>query len=93
MAFSINARRFVAAAGGKTLVIPKVWNRASFAAHGAAMIRTQYRVARLVQRRAVPIVAKIAKTVYDKQLRRIIEKVAGIHGARSAKAEVTFEIA
>jgi hypothetical protein len=90
---AINALRFVKAAGGSDLVIPEGgWNRTTFAQHGAALIATQHRVAKLVQRKSAAIVARIAKRFYDGQLERIIDKGLSNHGVSTGKSFVTFDV-
>lgn len=81
---ALNAHRQVKAAGGARLVIPKDgWNSQSFVAHGAALIATQYRVARLVQRKAGVLVAKAMKKYLDDQLESVIRNALAQHGVKA----------
>jgi hypothetical protein len=62
--------------GGRTFHIPAGgWDAEQFVRHGAGMIRAMSRVAKITQRKAIPVVAKTAKELFDTQLKRIIRRV------------------
>lgn len=62
--------------GGPRLHIPEGgWNAEQFILHGAGMLRAMARTAKITQWKAIPVVAKTAKDLFDSQLKRIIRRV------------------
>lgn len=55
--------------------LPKIWTRADFAAHGAALARAIVKAARTTQAAAFGEIAKRARQVFEQQVGMIISKV------------------
>ncbi len=75
--FPFSAGQFLSIIGGKgTSRIPEDgWDATTFAEHGEWLMVTQTRIGKLVQRKAVPHVAKLANKILAGQTERIISKV------------------
>ncbi len=87
----LNALHFLWAVSNKSLVIPPGgWHAHSFAVHGAAMVKATHRAAQITQRRAIPVVARAAVKIFDRQLEKVISIMERHHGRRSVK--VGFEL-
>jgi len=87
----LNARPFLEAVAGKTLLIPKEgWHARNFAVHGEAMIKALHRTAQITQRRAIPVIARAAVKIFRKQLDKVIAKVES--RLKSMPHKVGFEL-
>lgn len=91
----LNSVQTVHTIGGPRLHIPARWNDESFILHGAAMIRAMVRVAKITQRKAIPVVAKTCEDLFNSQLKRVIRRVEqqrqhfrfGLRSLGAAKAD------
>ena len=76
MAHKLNSVQTIHAIGGRRLRIPDGgWTAETFILHGAGMIRAMARTAKITQWKAIPVVAKTAKDLFDSQLKRVIRRV------------------
>ncbi len=74
---------------GKGLEIPEGgWTAAEFARQGTLLLRVMHRLAQLTQRRAIPHVAKTAKKVMRRQMKKVVEKVLSRRSAKDTLLEV-----
>lgn len=72
----LNSVQTVNIIGGPKFNVPEGgWNDERFIRHGAAMIRAMVRVAKITQRKAMPVVAKTCNDLFQSQLLRIIRRV------------------
>jgi hypothetical protein len=70
------------------LDVPKGgWDAQEFAAQGRILILAIDRLAKITQRKAIPVVARKAMELFRHQLEQVIRRVHGRLGIRSAKAE------
>lgn len=70
----LSAPNLIQAISGKAFRVPEGgWNARTFAVHGALLIKTLVRTAKIVQRKAAPALARAANEVFRRQLEKVIE--------------------
>lgn len=74
---------------GKGLVVPREgWTRATFAQDGRRLMLALHRTAQLTQRKAIPFVARKAKSFLDGQVDALISRVKNRRGVKSSIAAI-----
>ena len=68
------------------------WTAESFSAHGSRLIFTLSRFAKIIQRRAFPVVARKAAGLFRSQIEKVFTKVLSRAGTRSAKGPDDVQI-
>lgn len=82
--------RILIAYASKGLTVPDGgWSARTFGRNGKQLIKVLVRLAKITQRKAVPHVAKIAKSIFTRQTQAVIDRVTGNYlrpgyGIRSA---------
>jgi hypothetical protein len=87
--------KLISVIGGKALVVPaEGWNAGNFARHGSAMILALARVAKITQRRKIPILANKMNALGRRQIRGVISRVMEwtAQGRKAKAPAITFDI-
>lgn len=89
----LNAARFVAAVGGKALIIPpEGWRAGTFRLHGRAMIAAMHRAALITQRQQQSGIVRDTARAFTKQIEEVIRRFESASGFGRRNVKVSGDI-